>query len=224
MFPHFGDIGISIDEINGILITHEHVDHTKGLLTISTKYNIPIYANEKTWDSLNSMLNKMNLANKKIFKTLEPFKLGNLKIFPFPIPHDANAPVGFNIYNKNKKLSIVTDVGYISEKLYEYLENSSSILLEANYDPEILKFSRYPYALKRRIASNNGHLSNVAAGKTIANLYNTGLNKALLVHLSKENNFPELAYETILSEIHSCKDISINIAPRNNPSEMFEVS
>lgn len=132
--------------------------------------------------------------------------------------------VGFNIYNCNKKISIATDVGHISEELLGHLKNSSSILLEANYDPEVLKCSHYPYILKQRISSNNGHLSNSSAGKAIANLYSYGLKNALLIHLSKENNFPELAYETVISELTNCKNINLDIAPRDNPSKLFEVS
>ena len=133
-------------------------------------------------------------------------------------------PAGFNIYNFNKKISILTDVGHISEDLLGYLKNSSSILLEANYDPEILKCSHYPYILKQRISSNNGHLSNASAGKAIANLYDFGLKSALLIHLSKENNFPELAYQTVITELANCKNFNLDIAPRDNPSKLFEVS
>ena len=131
---------------------------------------------------------------------------------------------GFNIYNNDKKISIATDIGHMSEELIQHLQNSTSILLEANYDPEILKYSSYPYLLKKRISGDSGHLSNIMAGKTLANLYNSGLKNALLVHLSKENNFPELAYETVYNEISNFKDLSLNVAPRDNPSKLFEVS
>lgn len=133
-------------------------------------------------------------------------------------------PVGFNIYNSNKKISIATDVGHMSEELLSYLKNSSSVLLEANYDPEILKYSRYPYMLKQRISGDTGHLSNASAGKALANLYDFGLKNALLIHLSKENNFPELAYETVKTELKNCKNFCLDIAPRDNPSNLFEVS
>lgn len=96
--------------------------------------------------------------------------------------------------------------------------------MESNYDPEILKYSSYPYPLKKRISGDNGHLSNIMAGKTLATLYNSGLKNALLIHLSKENNFPELAYETVYNEISECKDLSLTVAPRDNPSKLFEVS
>ena len=112
----------------------------------------------------------------------------------------------------------------MSEELLNHLKNSNSILLESNYDPEILKYSSYPYILKQRISGDNGHLSNLMAGKTLANLYNSGLKNALLVHLSKESNFPELAYETVYNEISNCKDFSLHVAPRDNPSKLFEVS
>lgn len=132
--------------------------------------------------------------------------------------------VGFNIYHDNKKISIATDIGHVSEKLISYLQYSNSILLESNYDPEILKYSRYPYLLKQRISGNTGHLSNAMAGKVLANLYDSGLKNALLIHLSKENNFPELAYETVYNEISNCKGITLDVAPRDTSSKLFEVS
>lgn len=132
--------------------------------------------------------------------------------------------VGFNIFNSGKKISIATDLGYVSDDLIGYFKDSSCILLESNYDPQILKYSKYPYMLKQRISSNNGHLSNLSAGKALSNLYGFGLEKALLIHLSKENNFPELAYETVINEITNCKNLSLDIAPRDTPSKLFEVS
>lgn len=220
----FGEFDLSGEQLDAILVTHEHIDHTKSLATLSNKYNIPIYATLKTWGALNDISNKICECNKKYFKTLEDFKIGDFKIFPFPVPHDAADPCGFNISNSNKKISIATDLGYISEELLEHFKKSSSILLEANYDPDILKCSRYPYILKQRISSKNGHLSNLSAGKAISSLYKFGLENALLVHLSKENNFPELAYETVIGELSSCENIHLDVAPRNNPSKLFEVS
>ena len=190
---------------------------------MSNKYNIPIYANKKTWDALDNISIKILEENKKYFNISENFEIGDFKIFPFSIPHDAADPCGFNIYYNNKKISIATDIGHMSEELLNHLKNSTSILLESNYDPEILKYSSYPYLLKQRISGDNGHLSNLMAGKTLANLYNSGLKDALLVHLSKESNFPELAYKTVYNEISSCKDFSLNVAPRDNPSKLFEV-
>ena len=215
---------IDIQKINAILVTHEHSDHTKGLAMLSNKYGIPIYINKKTWAALDNVSNKIPIQNINFFNMLEYFEIEDFKIFPFPIPHDAADPCGFNIFYDNKKISIATDIGHVSENLLKHLKNSTSIFLEANYDPEILKYSSYPYLLKKRISGNDGHLSNEMAGKTIYNLYNSGLRNAILIHLSKENNFPELAYKTVYNEIASCKGFSLDVAPRDNPSKMFEVS
>ncbi len=212
---------IDLNNIDAILITHEHSDHTKGLSSVLKKYNIPIYINKKTWESLDIIQDENE--NIVFFDILNEFKIGDFTIFPFPIPHDAANPCGFNICCENKKISIATDIGYISDELFNYLKYSTSILLESNYAQEVLKYSSYPYLLKRRIASNDGHLSNETAGKTIAKLYNYGLKGALLIHLSKENNFPELAYKTVINEIADCKDFSLNVAPRNEPSKMINV-
>ena len=217
-------INISGENITAILVTHDHIDHTKSLALLSNKYNIPVYANKKTWEAIPNIANKILNNNKKIFNMNKNFFIGDIEIFPFNVSHDAADPCGFNLYHSNKKISIVTDVGYISNELLENLKNSSSILLEANYDPEILKYSKYPYLLKQRILSDTGHLSNISAAKTIYHLYNYGLTKALLIHLSNENNFPELVYETIKSETKNCKNLSINVAPRNYPSQFFSVS
>ena len=214
---------IDINNIDGILITHEHIDHTKGLTIISKKYNIPIYVNKKTWETIKSTSNSICDDNVNFFNILEEFKLGDFKIFPFPIPHDAVNPCGFNIYYKNQKISIATDIGFVSQELLNHLKNSTSILLESNYDSEILKYSSYPYSLKKRISGNTGHLSNENAGKAISTLYNFGLRNALLIHLSKENNFPELAYKTVYNEITNCNDFNLDIAPRDKPSKMFKI-
>jgi len=156
---------------------------------------------------------------------LETFEIGNLKIFPFEVPHDAADPCGFNIYHNNEKLSIATDLGRVTSDVFKYFKNSSSILLESNYDPNILKISSYPRILKQRIASPKGHLSNDIAADTICKLIDSGLKRVLLVHLSKENNFPELAYQTIQEQLiknnYSVDDIIINIAPRNTCSDRF---
>lgn len=217
------EVNIDIKDIDAILVTHDHIDHTKSLAILSNKYNIPVYASQKTWNSIPDIANKILDNNKKIFNVLETFVIKDIKILPFSTPHDAADPCGFNLYNSNKKISIATDIGYVSEELLNHLKNSSCILLESNYDPEVLKCSTYPYHLKQRILSNKGHLSNACAGKALSELYNFGLEKALLVHLSKENNFPELAYETIKSETLNCKNLSVDIAPRDNPSKLFDV-
>ena len=191
---------IDPEQIDGILITHEHSDHIKGLGTFSKKYHIPVYANDETWNAMPTQREKIDIENRKHILFSE-FEIGDFKILPFSIPHDAANPCGFNISYKNKKMSIATDIGHMNERIINHLSNSSFILLEANYDREILKCSSYPYPLKQRISGPNGHLSNDMAGKTISYLLNSGLNNVMLGHLSKENNFPELAYKTVVEQL-----------------------
>ena len=215
-------IKVNILDINAILITHEHIDHTKALNLLSSKFNIPVYCNKLTWDAL-----KLTCpVQKNTFTNNEFFEIGDLKIFPFSTSHDAADPCGFNIYNQNSKITIATDIGCVSSNLLKNLENSSLLFVESNYDPEVLKMSSYPYKLKQRIASNIGHLDNYSAGKIIGFLSNNGLKDAILIHLSKENNFSELALATVNEELQKTnKEIKTNIyiAPRNEPSKFFEV-
>ncbi|MFR2533915.1 MAG: MBL fold metallo-hydrolase [Clostridia bacterium] len=191
---------IEPEQIDAVLITHEHSDHIKGLGTFSKKYNVPVYANLETWNAMPTQKEKIEKENRKEF-LFSPFKIGDFEILPFSIPHDAANPCGFNIIHKDKKISIATDIGHMNEQIMQHLANSRFILLEANYDPEILKCSSYPYLLKQRISGPNGHLSNDMAGKTISYLLNSGLNHVMLGHLSKENNFPELAYKTVVEQL-----------------------
>lgn len=220
-------INSSIEEIDAILVTHEHSDHIQSLGLISNKYNIPVYANFETWNAMESQKKKISENNINIFENDKDFYLKDLTIHPFSTPHDAANPCGFNIHNGKRKLSIATDLGHMDNEILENLKDSSFLLLESNYDPEILKLSKYPYSLKERIFGPKGHLSNLTAGKTISTLINKNLKSVMLGHLSKENNFPELAYQTVLNElIESNVDtntISLNVASRNAPSNIITV-
>ncbi len=221
------NIDISMDSINAIIVTHEHIDHVKGLGTISKKFNIPVYANSETWDAMPLQKDKIDEINIRTFNLKESFEIGDLKINPFSIPHDAANPCGFNIYYNDNKISIATDLGHINSEILHNLENSSFILLESNYDPNILKCSPYPYHLKQRISGPNGHLSNDIAGKTITHLINTGLKQVMLGHLSKENNFPELAYktvvETLLENNYDESSIRLSVAKRFTQTPLIDL-
>lgn len=219
-------INVEPSSINAVLITHEHSDHVQGLGTFSKKYDIPIYANQETIDNMPTQIGKISEKNIKKFKVSDKFSIGDINIKSFAIPHDAANPCGFNILSGNNKISIATDIGHMDNKLIKNLEESQFILLESNYDPEILKYSSYPYNLKSRIAGPNGHLSNSMAGKTISYLLKSGLKSAMLGHLSKENNFPELAYKTVVEELisenYSEASLSLSVADRNKPSKLMQ--
>lgn len=220
-------INVDANLIDAILITHEHSDHVKGLSTFSNKFHIPVYANIETWDAMQKQKDKIEQDKINTF-TFNKFSIGDIEINPFSIPHDAANPCGFNLYHDNKKMSIATDIGHMSSEIIKHLTNSSFMLLEANYEPEILKCSSYPYLLKERIKGPNGHLSNTDAGKTISYLVNHGLNKVMLGHLSKENNFPELAYKTVVEELMenniSENSLRLSVADRYKVSPIIDVS
>jgi len=215
-------INVSIENISAILITHEHIDHTQSIATLSKKYNIPVYANKNTWQAMGDKMLKISKENICYFNTNTSFVLNDLTILPFDIPHDAAEPCGFSISDGESKISIATDIGHMTTSILENIKNSNFLLLEANYEPDVLKCSSYPFHLKERIASPIGHLSNIEAGQTINYLSNYGVKNIMLGHLSNENNFPELAYKSVLEQIES-KDLNLSVANRFNPSPIFDI-
>ena len=221
------NINIDPKTIDGILITHEHSDHVQGLGTLSKKFDLPVFVTQETLDAMPKQRDKIDSKNIKTFKVTDKFSIGDLTINPFSIPHDAANPCGFNIIKDNKKISIATDIGHMNTDILKKLEESLFVLLEANYDPEVLKCSSYPFTLKSRIAGPTGHLSNEMAGKTISHLIKSGLKNAMLGHLSKESNFPELAYQTVLDELISShfneNNFTLSIASRDVPSKIIKM-
>lgn len=220
-------IGESIDNIDAIFVTHEHSDHVQGLGLTSQKNNIPVYANIETWNAMPKQEQKIDKSNKSIFENDKDIFFNDLTIHPFSTPHDAANPCGFTLHNGKKKMSIATDLGHVEDSILNQLHNSSFVLLESNYDPEILKVAKYPFPLKQRIAGPNGHLSNNTAGKVISMLSKKDLKQVTLGHLSKENNFPELAYQTVVDELMTnnidLNTIKINVASRTTPGNIIKV-
>ncbi len=220
------NLNLDPNKISGILVTHEHSDHVQGLGTFSKKYNLPVYVNQKTLDAMPKQKEKIE-KNVNLIKIEEKFEINDLKIKPFSIPHDAANPCGFNICKDNKKISIATDIGHMTNGIIKNLEDSSFVLIEANYDPEVLMYSKYPYPLKNRIAGPTGHLSNESAGKTICYLLKSGLKQAMLGHLSKESNFPELAYKTVVEELmatnYSENSLRLSVAKRDELSKLVTI-
>ena len=219
-------IEVEPSSINAILVTHEHSDHVKGISTISKKFDIPIFATKETFEAMPTHTQKLSEKNINFLNPSEKFCIDDLEILPFSIPHDASNPCGYNIIKDKHQISIATDIGHMTKPILNCLEGSEFILLESNYDPEVLKCCSYPFMLKSRIASDIGHLPNSIAGKTISYLSkNSNLKTAMLGHLSKESNFPELAYQTVVDElISSCIDnnsINLSVANRDCPSKLI---
>ncbi len=221
---------LSIEEeptdIQGIFITHEHADHIQGAGILSRRFNIPIYANEDTWNAMQSSLGDIKSENIKVVD--ESIEIGDLYIQAFDISHDAAKPVGYKIFNKDKKISLLTDTGCVSEAMKQNIMNSDLLLIESNHDEDMVLIGSYPWPLKRRVLSEFGHMSNDLAGNLLSKVLKKGSEIVLLGHLSKENNFPELAYKTvenILNEnnIPINEGIILNMTYRDKSTKVYEI-
>ena len=219
-------IGERPSDISAILVTHEHSDHIRGVGILSRMFNIPVYANEKTWEAISTQIGPVSADNMRCFVTGKEFEIGNMCIRPFPIPHDAVEPVGFNFFAFNRKVTTATDIGHITEEILESLVKSDLVLLESNHDIEMLKVGPYPWPLKMRVLGDKGHLSNEMAGKVAVHLAERGTCRFLLGHLSRENNFPELAYQTVYNALRESKikvdsDVMLEVALRDCTSRVM---
>ena len=218
-------------DLDGILITHEHSDHIKGLGVLARKYGIPIYATGGTVDAMvrSGSLGKIPEGIFREIREDEPFLIKDLVVNPFTIPHDAAQPVGYRLECGEHSVGIATDLGKYNEYIIENLQNLDALLLEANHDIRMLQVGRYPYYLKQRIMGDRGHLSNENAGQLLCRLLHDNLKAVFLGHLSKENNYEELAYETVCSEVtmgdnpYKSKDFKIQVAKRDYISEAVTV-
>lgn len=193
-------LGVDGSMIDAIVVTHEHIDHVKGVDVFSRKFDTPIYAHNDVWATLYDKLPKVTERNKKIFT--EDFEIGGLLVCPVEVPHDVKC-FGFSFIENEKKISILTDLGHTNERILKSVQGSQLIYLEANHDLSMLKNSeKYPLSLKMRIAGKNGHLSNDASAEFIEKLVYSGTKQIVLSHLSRENNTPELAYNYISSKLY----------------------
>jgi phosphoribosyl 1,2-cyclic phosphodiesterase len=188
---------VDANELDAILVTHEHADHIKGLGAVARKFDLPIYANEKTWEELNKQIGEIAEDKKRVMDTGMMLELGSLQIQSYGISHDAAEPVGYCFYDGEQKLSLATDLGYMSSKVKEQVRDSDVLILESNHDVEMLRMGRYPWNIKRRILSDIGHLSNEAAGEGLSELMNGRLKRVYLAHLSRDHNMMDLARLTV---------------------------
>ena len=190
-------LGVNPASLQGILVTHEHSDHIRGVGTLSRKLNVPVYANEGTWAAMGGKLGEVSPRNQRVFRTGEDFYIQNIDVSPFAIPHDAAAPVGFALHALGHKAAVATDLGHLQQGWMRAVAGADVLLLEANHDTMMLERGRYPQALKARIRGRNGHLSNEDCGKALCELVASGVRTCVLGHLSDENNLPELAYQAV---------------------------
>lgn len=219
------------DELDGILITHEHSDHIQGLGVFSRKYEIPVYATAGTIRGIRncSGLGKLPEGLFHTIRADEPFTLGDIEVKPFSISHDANEPSGYRLECSGKSVAVATDLGKYDEYTVSRLQNLDAVLLEANHDIHMLEVGGYPYYLKQRILGDKGHLSNELSGRLLCDILHENLNHIVLGHLSKENNYAKLAYETVKLEVtladneYKGEDLNMFVAGRESVSDIITV-
>ena len=221
-------VGADPRALDAILVTHEHIDHIRGISVLSRKYHIPVYANADTWGAMETALAGVYPSERCVFESDKDMYLGRLRIYPFTTPHDAAHSVGFTVFDGENKCGVCTDLGHVDKRIIEILSGCSVLLLEANHDVDMLMAGPYPYALKQRILSGRGHLCNEDCGKAAAALYERGVKHLILGHLSAENNFPPLAVATVRGVLRDSgvpdEGMSIALAQRSEPTGIFEVA
>ncbi|MBQ2970042.1 MAG: MBL fold metallo-hydrolase [Bacteroidaceae bacterium] len=223
------DVGLDFERIMGVFVTHDHADHIKSLGTLGEKYNIPIYATRATHVGINKnycMTQKLVSCMRYVEKE-EALRFRDFHITPFEVPHDGNDNVGYFIECDGKCFCFITDLGHITDTVASYITRAHYLVIEANYDEEMLVHGPYPQYLKERISGPNGHLSNKTTAKFLANNLTEDLKYIWLCHLSRENNHPELAYKTVEWELRGVgiipgKDLYLAALKRTTPSELFE--
>ncbi len=223
------EIGLQTSEMDGILITHEHADHIKALGVIARKCGLPVYATQGTIDEIfcDPSVGEMDRALFHPILPEVPFQIQDMVVTPFSKSHDAADPVAYVMRSGHKSMAVVTDLGIYDDATVSMLQGLDFLLLEANHDVHMLQVGRYPYPLKQRILGEKGHLSNELSGQLLGQVLHDRFRGALLGHMSKENNYPQLALESVKMEItlgdnpYKGSDFPIGVAKRDEMSDLI---
>lgn len=206
----FAQIHADPKELDGILVTHEHSDHIKGLGIIARKYNLPIYANHKTWKTMDKNLGKLTNEQKFHFEANHVKTFGDIDVESFSVSHDAVDPMFFTFHHNGQKVALVTDLGYVSERIKKTIEGADAFVFEANHDVSMLQMGGYPWNVKRRILGDYGHVSNEDCGLALSDVITDNTKRVYLAHLSKDNNMKELAKMSV-DQVLKERDIQMSL-------------
>lgn len=224
----FANIDRDMKNLSGILVTHEHSDHIKGLGVIARKYNIPVYANAKTWTALDGLVGTIptDLCFDFDMETVKTF--GGLDIQSFAVSHDAADPMFYTFHDNGRKLVVITDTGYVSDRMKGYIAAADAYVFESNHDVSMLQMGKYPWSIKRRILSDVGHVSNEDAAVAMADVVAEKPTQVYLAHLSKDNNMKDLARMSVEQTLQSCGIITgeylhLNDTDANEPTKLVMV-
>lgn len=224
-------IGLKTSEMNGILITHEHSDHICGLGVLARRYGIPMYATAETIAAIKQSTS-VGKIDEDLFCPIEAgkeFTIGDLEIEPMSISHDAAEPVAYIIHKDEQSMGVITDLGKYDDYIVKKLQGLDVLLLEANHDIHMLQVGSYPYPLKQRILSERGHLSNESSGQLLGKILHDNFKTVILGHLSQENNYASLAYETVRLEVtlgenpYKGDDFPMYVADRFDVSNLVRI-
>lgn len=211
--------------LTAILVTHEHSDHIQGVGVLSRKLSLPVYANSGTWEAMRGSIGAIAPRLERTFETGRDFTVGRLNVTPVKTPHDAAESVGYSFHAGGRHITVMTDIGYVTNDLFSAAEGSDLLLIESNHDIEMLNAGPYPFPLKRRILGPNGHLSNDDCGDALVRLHKSGVTQAILGHLSRDNNYEALALLTVRSHIDEAdipaEEFSLTVAPRDRSAGVF---
>ena len=222
-------IGRSVADIDSILVTHEHVDHIKGIGVLARKYGMDIYANEKTWKAMERKnIGVIKQEQKHLFEPGVTKTFGDIDVVSFSVSHDAASPQFYAFQKDQKQFVMLTDTGYVSEKLRKLLYNADAYLMESNHDVDMLRMGNYAWHLEQRILSDKGHLSNEDGALAMCEMLGDKTKRIYLGHLSQDNNLKELAYQTAESILlqHDCgihDTFEVYHTDPYEPTELFRV-
>ncbi len=226
----FNDYGINREHIKAILLTHDHSDHVKSAAKLSKQLNVPVYAIEPVHSGLlaNKYIpGKIDESHRQIIELGTPLQIADFTITAFPVPHDSTANVGYTIITGDSVFSLMTDVGEVTPEVSQALQRSTHVVLEANYDPDLLRTGHYPFILQERIRNGRGHLSNHQCAQALIQNYHPALRHVWLCHLSGDNNRPDLAHETVRSLLSASNipvgtDLQLDVLQRSRTTGPFE--
>ncbi|WP_153733059.1 MBL fold metallo-hydrolase [Sporosarcina obsidiansis] len=199
-----GSINRSMKQIDAIFVTHEHSDHIKGIGVLARKYKTPIYANAKTWQAMDGLVGEIPLDQRFHFDMETVKTFGTLDIQSFAVSHDAADPMFFTFNEADRKLAIITDTGYVSDRMKGHIQGADSFVFESNHDVSMLQMGRYPWSIKRRILSDVGHVSNEDAAVAMSEVVAEKDTHIYLAHLSLDNNMKDLARMSVAQTLESC--------------------
>ena len=218
------EIGADAGELDAILVTHDHVDHIRGLAVLCRRHGVPVYANEGTWRAILERESGFPRRCMRTFYTGENFYIGGVDVHPFPIPHDAAEPVGFTLTCQDLRCAVATDLGHIDETWMSAVSGAQALVLESNHDVGMVERGPYPQRLKRRILGKNGHLCNDDCAKALIELAKKGTRAVFLSHLSADNNLPEVAYNTVCEALERAgwlHDVRVMVSRRDRVSDLL---